>query len=253
MKFFKALTVLGELFLTAAVVMGLYAGWLVWGTSFNTHRAQDAASDALTSQWSKHTPNPVVSGNFVPGKDYADHTVYGDGDAMLKMRIPRLGSDWEWVMFNGTELSNLAKGPGHYINTASVGGVGNFASAGHRGGYAAPYEHLDLLQPCDKIIYETSNAVYTYMVLGAGDSQVPSCIPEQVRKTLVGDYRVVPGTTVVSPTDVTVVDPVPNSTQKATVPLTTLTTCNPQWGNYERLIVHGVLTNVESKKPEGGK
>jgi sortase A len=59
---------------------------------------------------------------------------------------------------------------------------------------------------------------------------------------------VVDRTRIVSPTSVWVLDPVPgHPAATPTRPLLTLTTCNPRWASYERLIVFGHLTETRSK------
>ena len=50
------------------------------------------------------------------------------------------------------------------------------------------------------------------------------------------------------PTAVEVIAPVPGSPgQAATAPMLTLTTCNPKWDNYQRLIVHAQLVRSQPR------
>ena len=60
-------------------------------------------------------------------------------------------------------------------------------------------------------------------------------------------YRVY-NTEIVSPHAVEVVDAVPHQPgAKPTKALITLTTCNPKWDNYQRLIVHGELMRQQTR------
>jgi sortase A len=69
-------------------------------------------------------------------------------------------------------------------------------------------------------------------------------------------YKVI-GQEIVKPTAVEVVAPVPDKPgQRPTQKLLTLTTCNPKFNNYQRLIVHAQLTNTVKRDqtlPDAGK
>jgi len=93
--------------------------------------------------------------------------------------------------------------------------------AGHR--IKKIFWRLDELKPGDVIGVETKDYWYTYKVIGHE---------------------------IVKPTAVQVVAPVPDKpgatpTQK----LLTLTTCNPKFNNYERLIVHAQLADQVKRDP----
>jgi len=103
-----AVGVTGELLLTAGILVLLYAAYVLWGTGIQTARAQDEI--AL-------------------------------GDAYAILRVPRLGDDWEKIVVQGVELSDLARGPGHYPDTAAASELGNFSIAAHRSGHGAPSGH----------------------------------------------------------------------------------------------------------------
>ncbi len=67
-------------------------------------------------------------------------------------------------------------------------------------------------------------------------------------------YRV-SQTRIVRPTQVEVVAPVPGEpNKKATKRMLTLTTCNPKFDNYQRLIIHAELDRTQPKigGPPGG-
>ncbi|MET0416324.1 MAG: sortase, partial [Actinoplanes sp.] len=117
--------------------------------------------------------------------------------------------------------------PGHYPDTAKPGEVGNFSVAGHR--IKKIFWRLDEMQTGDVIGVETRDSWYVYRVY---DSDI------------------------VKPSAVQVVAPVPNEpAAKPTKALLTLTTCNPKYNNYQRLIVHAELvakTKRDQSLPDAG-
>ena len=107
-------------------------------------------------------------------------------------------------------LEQLRYHPGHYPNTAMPGDEGNFAVAGHR--TLGIFFNLDMLGKGDEILVETGEGRYVYHVTN-------------IR--------------IVLPTAVEVVQPVPPGEQ--TGRLLTLTTCNPKFNHYQRLVVHASM------------
>ncbi len=207
-----ALGVTGELLLTAGLLVLLYVVYVLWGTGIQTGRAQDELREQTIESWS----DPIDAG--VAPVDPAE-TDLGDGYAVL--RIPTLGDDWEWVVVQGVELSDLARGPGHYDDTAGPGELGNISIAGHRAGHGAPFADLDRIEAGDTVEVETAAGAWTYT------------IDESAR--------------VIEPTDTWVVDPVPGQGAGAepTERRITLTTCHPRYGSSQRMYVSGVLTAGE--------
>lgn len=133
--------------------------------------------------------------------------------AIARLYIPRLGK--HWVVVQGVKPADIKYAPGHYPNSAGPGETGNFAVAGHRS--KAIFWDLDKVQKNDWIIVETATDFYLYKV-------------DQIK--------------IVSPTAVAEVSPVPPGTKAGQ--LLTLTTCNPKWDNYQRLIVHA---HLEDSRP----
>jgi sortase A len=92
----------------------------------------------------------------------------GDGSPVGRIHIPRIGADF--VVVNGTSVSDLKSGPGVYSN-ASFPGVrfpgiaGTTAIAAHRTTYLAPFRHIDALRRGDRIVLEMPYARLTYRVL----------------------------------------------------------------------------------------
>jgi len=134
----------------------------------------------------------------------------------------------QWVVVDGVRPQDIRYAPGHYPDTAAPGKVGNFSVAGHR--IRKIFWRLDELKPGDVIGVETRSNWYVY----------------KVSESLV-----------VKPSAVEVVAPVPGKPRaKATKAMLTLTTCNPKFNNYERLIVHAELVDTvkrDASLPSAGR
>jgi sortase A len=85
-----------------------------------------------------------------------------DGDAIARLRIPRIGADDIVVM--GTDPGDLRRGPGAYSDAPLPGAPGTAAIAGHRTTYGAPFRHIDRLRAGDPITVELPYATFTYRV-----------------------------------------------------------------------------------------
>lgn len=135
------------------------------------------------------------------------------GKAIARMYVPRLNK--KWVVVEGVSLADIKLTPGHYPDSQQPGQIGNFAVAGHR--IPAIFWDLDLLKNGDAIVVETRSEWFVYKV-----SQSKIVLP-----TATEVVAAVPGKKDAQPTQ----------------SMVTLTTCNPKWDNYERLIVHGTLAS----------
>jgi sortase A len=235
--------VLGELFLTVGVVMLLFVFYEVYITDWSSAQKQHDATTKLDDTWHN-------------GRGLVDRPVQGAGFA--KMYVPAFGPDFVFTVLEGTDSATLTSGPGHYVGTASPGQLGNFAVAGHRVGKGSPFNSLDLLSSCDAIVVETADHWYVYRVLplqgesggwAAGKGKQAQC---KGVEPLSGRYANVVGKTIVLPSQVQVIAPVPGQPgHTPTSRLITLTTCHPQFSASQRLIVHGVL--VASYRKEAGE
>ncbi|MGW6543172.1 class E sortase [Streptomyces massasporeus] len=85
-------------------------------------------------------------------------------DAFAVLRVPRFGQDFAPVIVEGVSQAALAKGPGHFPETALPGEPGNFAVAGHRTGWGQPFNRLPELRKGDTIDIEFKRTTYTYRV-----------------------------------------------------------------------------------------
>lgn len=202
---------LGELLITAGLIVLLFILYQLFWTNLEADRAQGRVADGIRETWERPPAQPGAA----PSTAEADFKGFGF------LYIPRLGEDNSTPIVRGVTLDDLARGVGHYPKTGAPGAVGNFAVAGHRATHGEPFAYLDSVRPGDAVYVETRKAWFTY---------------------------VVDRTQIVQPTDVWVLDPVPGD--PAAVPkdrLLTLTTCNPRWASTQRLIVFGHLETRQDK------
>ncbi|MBB3677197.1 class E sortase [Modestobacter versicolor] len=200
--------------ITAAVVVLLFVAYQVWVTDLRSDRAQDEVADQLRDDWSSPAPLPAST-----APDF--------GTAFAFLHIPRLGDDYEQAVVEGTDDAVLEEAPGHFVDTALPGEIGNFSVAGHRVGKGSPFIDLDRLQDGDEIVVETVDTWYVYRV-----SEVVVTEP-----TATDAIAAVPGAA----------GDVPDRGYL------TLVTCTPKFTDRLRLIVHAELdgSTPKSESPDG--
>lgn len=207
----------GELLITFGLIILLFAAYEVYGKSFQAAQEQNRLDDVLAQEWGGNT-DPTVTGG---GTKAAGTDTPLPGNAMSRLYIPRLNK--KWVVVEGVDPADIKNAPGHYPDSALPGRVGNFSIAGHR--MPSIFWDLDKMEDGDMIVVETKTGWFVY----------------QVRKVHI-----------IKPTQVEVVAPNPeNPGAKAAEPLLTITTCNPKWDNYERLVVQAKM--VRQMKKEDGR
>lgn len=249
-----AIRTVGELLITAGIVILLFVFYTLYVTNWTSARQQAEASAGLEESWSQQR---------------APRAELADGRAFAALYIPSFGADYQFTVVEGVDARSLEIGPGHYPGTGRPGEPGNFGVAGHRVGKGAPFNDLDLLHACDAIVIETATDFFVYRVLPMAEQvdqwdtlkrQNPKCAqvstlhePDQPGG---GPYGETVGRRIVTPDRGDAVAPVPYrpndplaKTEQAS--LLTLTTCHPQFSDRERMIIHAILTNQESKS-EGG-
>lgn len=197
----------GELLVTAGLILLLFAAWQLWWTDVTANRVQDATVSTLEQDF-RERPAKEPAPSAVPKE-------LESGKAFAIVRIPRFGADYARPVLEGTTRDILKLGVGHYAGTALPGEVGNFAMAGHRTTYGRPFHTIDTLKVGDRVVLETRTEFSVYEV---SESDI------------------------VLPTDVGVLEPVPNEPgKKPTQAVMTMTSCHPKYSATERFIVHGTL------------
>lgn len=220
----RALRVVGWTLIAAGALVLLYVAYALWFTGLETERAQEG----LQAQWEERVavgagddaaPEIDVGGADEPdaGGDAPQESVVDEG-AVAKLEFRRPGADEHPVtdeplfVVDGVGYDDLTRGPGHYPHSALPGEAGNFAVAGHRTTYGAPFFSLDELEAGDRIrVTDRSGRQHVY---------------EFAARRVVG------------PDEAWVLGDDPLDTGR---PVLTLTTCHPRFSAAERLIVFAKL------------
>lgn len=212
--------VLGELLITAGVVLGLFVVWQLWWTDVEAERTQVAMLSGL--EWVTPLPEPTeeVPDDGIARPQEGEPPVIdrpGPVETFATMIVPRFGDDYERTVTEGVTRSQTldVHGIGWYPHSALPGEVGNFALAGHRMTFGKPFHLIADLVEGDPLIIRTPDVWYVYRVT---ESRV--VLPHQVE----------------------VVAPVPGDRDaEPTERFITMTACHPMFSAAERYIVHGVL------------
>ena len=235
----RALRILGWTFIVAGVVVLLYLVYSLFFTNLETNAVQAE----LREEWDALLAEaPAAGADAEPSSEQRDDAEDADlaegadlvpdsgeipvreapelGAAIAMLEFNRPGSDERPVLddpilvVEGVTREALTRGPGHYPGTALPGERGNFAVAGHRTTYGAPFFNLDQLESGDEIHATGRDGVrHVYRVL-----------EEQI----------------VAPTEGWVLAQDPLDRDQ---PMLTLTTCHPRFSARQRLIVFAELVS----------
>ncbi|WP_407704429.1 class E sortase [Streptomyces spongiae] len=208
-----AVSVFGELLITAGLVLGLFVVYSLWWTNVVADRAADKQGDKVRDTWAHAEDRDTGPG--------ALNTKNGIGF----LHVPSM-SKGEILVRKGTSTKLLNDGvAGYYTDPVKAtlptsGKNGNFSIAAHRDGHGAKFHKIDKIRKGDPIVFETKDDWYVYKV-----------------------YAILPET---SKFNVKVLAPIPKeSGRKKAGHYITLTTCTPVYTSTYRYIVWGELERVE--------
>lgn len=192
---------------TLAVVAGLllvaYTVW-VFGYGYFEARLEQADLKSLFSV----TGSGSVDPGYLRDEAAALQQRLGYLDPVGEISIPGIGVDL--MVVQGADKEALKKGPGHIEETSLPGAGGNFAVAGDRVLYGAPFLNLNEVRIGDEIRVKMPYATFVYTV----------------RESFI-----------VTPDDVSVLQPVGYEA-------ITLLTCDPPWDIKQRIVIRGELVKV---------
>lgn len=227
----RVLSGVGRGLIGAGALLLAFVVYQLFGTNLAESHSQTALRQAFSHQLERHPSAaraPVHPGSSsttgssgpsttLPGADQPAPVLPGpppaEGAPVATMHIPKIAFDK--VVIQGVGTADLRQAPGHYPSTPMLGQLGNAAVAGHRTTYGAPFYRLNELAQGDPIYVTTPQGNFEY----------------DVAKT-----------TVVDPTDVSVIDPTPGAQL-------TLTTCNPRFSATQRLVVVADLVSRPAPAP----
>ncbi|MFE0421798.1 class E sortase [Streptomyces sp. NPDC058953] len=210
------ISVLGELLITAGVVLALFVAYSLWWTNVLADREAARQSDEVRDGWKAN--------NAPRGLDTKDGIGF--------LHVPAM-KNGEVLVKRGTNPKKLNDGIAGYYTEPIESALpwqprGNFTLAAHRDGHGAKFHNIHKIKDGDPIVFETKDVWYVYKV-----------------------YKTLPKT---SKYNVDVLDPVPKESGK-TKPgrYITLTTCTPVFTSDYRYIVWGELVRQEKVDQERTK
>ncbi|MFJ4629428.1 class E sortase [Streptomyces sp. NPDC088847] len=206
-----AVSVFGELLITAGLILGLFVVYSLWWTNVVADRTADKQGDKVRNNWSKDKDTG-------PG-------ALDTKDGIGFLHVPAM-KNGEVLVEKGTETSVLNDGvAGYYTDPIkaalpTTGKNGNFTLAAHRDGHGAKFHNIDKIKKGDPIVFETKDEWYVYKV-----------------------YDIVPET---SKYNVKTLAQIPTeSGKKKAGHYITLTTCTPVYTSRYRYVVWGELVRVD--------
>lgn len=209
-----AVSLVGELFITAGLVLGLFVAYSLWWTNVVANRTADQRGDEVRQGWDADRTEPGEDG---PG---ARNLRNGIGF----LHVPAMSDD-DILVTKGTDPDDLNEGAAGYYTKPVASALpwdrsGNFSLAAHRDGHGAKFHNIHKIEDGDAIVFETEHTWYVYKV-----------------------YETLPET---SKYNVDVLDDIPQESGR-TEPgrYLTLTTCTPVYTSEHRYIVWGELERTE--------
>lgn len=207
-----AISVFGELLITAGVVLGLFVVYSLWWTNVLADRESAEQGDQMRDGWANSGPGVLDTKD---GIGFLHVPAMGAGDILVK---------------KGTDTKELNDGVAGYYTDPIKSALpwddkGNFTLAAHRDGHGAKFHNIHKIKSGDPVVFETKDTWYVYKV-----------------------YKTLPQT---SKYNVEVLQPVPEQSGK-TKPgrYITLTTCTPIYTSDYRYIVWGELERTEKVDAE---
>jgi sortase A len=211
--------VLGELLITAGVLVLAFIGWQVWLGDVIVGGQLSSEAKQQSDEWSAGYSDvpPSEAGDPTISQEPPVLVAPANAERFANLIIPRFGPDYYRPIAEGIGTRDvLDKGNiGHYPSTQMPGELGNFALASHRSSGGGNFRDVNQLRVGDHIYVETADGWYQY------------------------SFR---NLEFVLPTGVGVLNPVPQADGVAPGErFITLTTCNPLFSIAERIIAYGVF------------
>ncbi|WP_411143053.1 class E sortase [Streptomyces sp. x-80] len=203
-------SVIGELLITAGVILALFVAYSLWWTNVLADREANKQGDQVRKHW-------ATSGPKGPG-------ALDTKDGIGFLHVPAM-SGGEVLVKKGTDSEILNEGVAGYYTEPVKSGLpqdkkGNFTLAAHRDGHGAKFHNIDKLKDGDPIVFESKDTWYIYKVYATLEEtskynvDVLDAVPKESGKRQAGRYI-------------------------------TLTTCTPVYTSNYRYIVWGELERTE--------
>jgi LPXTG-site transpeptidase (sortase) family protein len=213
------ISVLGEILITAGLILALFVVYSLWWTNVVADRHEKQAAEKVRQQWAQGAPK---------GNTVAKGLDTGGGIGFL--HVPAMGRNYEVLVKKGTSTDVLNEGVAGYYTGPVPSAMpwdrtGNFTLAAHRDGHGAKFHNINKIHTGDPIVFENKTTWYVYKVYK---------ILDQTSKYNVG-----------------VTDQIPRESGKTTPGrYITLTTCTPVYTSLYRYIVWGELVRIQKVDPQ---
>ena len=181
---------LGRTMIVAGLLLLSFVAYQLWGTGIVEGRSQTA----IAKQFAKPQPIQPQLGGLVG-----------------RITIPSIGVS-KYVVA-GVRLKDLERGPGLFPGSPLPGQKGNVAIAGHRTTFGAPFSRIDELRGNERIILESKDGTFTYIV--NGEPKIVLATDTAVAKTTNPDIAII-----------------------------TLVSCYPKWTSTKRIVVVATLDST---------
>ena len=181
---------LGRTMIVAGLLLLSFVAYQLWGTGIVEGRSQTA----IAKQFVKPQPIQPQLGGLVG-----------------RITIPSIGVS-KYVVA-GVRLKDLERGPGLFPGSPLPGQKGNVAIAGHRTTFGAPFSRIDELRGNERIILESKDGTFTYIV--NGEPKIVLATDTAVAKTTNPDIAII-----------------------------TLVSCYPKWTSTKRIVVVATLDST---------
>lgn len=181
---------LGRTMIVAGLLLLSFVAYQLWGTGIVEGRSQTA----IAKQFVKPQPIQPKLGGLVG-----------------RITIPSIGVS-KYVVA-GVRLKDLERGPGLFPGSPMPGQKGNVAIAGHRTTFGAPFSRIDELRGNERIILESKDGTFTYIV--NGEPKIVLATDTAVAKTTNPDIAII-----------------------------TLVSCYPKWTSTKRIVVVATLDST---------
>lgn len=208
----SAISVVGELLITAGLILALFVVYSLWWTNVVADRKERHDADAVRRHWASQPASTS------PG-------ALDTGAGIGFLHVPAMGGHYEVLVKRGTSVPVLNEGvAGYYVSPEKSAmpwdRTGNFTIAAHRDGHGAKFHNINKIKKGDAIVFETRDTWYVYKVYDILDQtskynvHVIDQVPKESGRTKPGRYI-------------------------------TLTTCTPVFTSLYRYVVWGELVGTQ--------
>lgn len=201
-------SLIGELLITAGLVLGLFVVYSLWWTNVLADRQAKHDGDAVRRQWAAEQPGKLDTKNGIGF-----------------LHVPAMGKNFEVLVRKGTNTDVLNEGVAGYYTDPVKSAMpwdkqGNFTLAAHRDGHGAKFHNIDKIKKGDPVVFEDRDTWFVYKV-----------------------FAVLPET---SKYNVKVIDQIPRESGRTKAGrYITLTTCTPVYTSRYRYIVWAELVRTQ--------